>query len=270
MSDIPNPHLGGGEGDLDEIEDDVEIGSPGEGEDTGEDGEGPGGEAGEAGESAGDEGEVEPEPRSRQARPSQSARLRERLAAAERELAEAKGFRQATEQFGAYRQPQGPSPAELERQQQQEAERLSMLSPQEVSAYYYNKGRQELQQTLLMQQLQTEDRIDKRDFDQQAKSSRVHGQYKDAVERELVQERNRGNLRVTREDILHRLVGRDAVDRAARAAPAQRRAAQSRVASQQTRPTGARGDGAAGARGKPGDPAYDEALAIEAMRKGLF
>jgi hypothetical protein len=269
MSDIPNPPPGGEEPDL-EIEDDVEIGSPGEGEDTGEDGEGPGGEAGEAGESAGDEGEVEPEPRPRQGRKSEAQRWRDRAERAEREAAEARGYRQATEQFGAYRQPQGPSPAELERQQQQEAERLSMLSPQEVSAYYYNKGRQELQQTLLMQQLQTEDRIDKRDFDQQARSSRVHGQYKDAVERELVQERNRGNLRVTREDILHRLVGRDAVDRAARAAPAQRRAAQSRVASQQTRPTGARGDGAAGARGKPGDPAYDEALAIEGMRKGYF
>lgn len=259
MSDVPNPD-DFGDGEIDGEVEEIEDGQDGDAQDPGEDGEGADRQA-DAQEGADDE--IEPEPR-RQGRKTEAQRWRERAERAEREAAEARGFRQATEQFGT--RQQGPSPAEIERQQREEQERLAMMSPQEVANYYYQKGQQGFQQALLMQQLQTEDRIDKRDYDQQAKGSRVHAQYRDAVERELVSERNRGNLRVTREDILHRLVGRDAVERAERAAPAQRRTAARRVASQSTRPTGARGDGAPQRKGTWGDPEFDRQMAAEGLR----
>lgn len=265
MSDVPTAQDGGEELDLGEIEEvEGDLSEAGEDQDAGEDGEGAGGEA-DAEEGA--DGDVEPPPR--RGRPSQTQRLRERAERAEREAAEARGFRQAAEQFQA-RQPQQAN-VEAERVAKWETENLPLMAPQEIAAYYYNKGQQQIQQAMLMQQLQTEDRIDKRDFDQQARTSKVHAQYRDEVERELSAERQRGNLRASRDDILHRLVGRDAVSRAARAAPAQKRAATQRVNGQRTQPTNGRGDGSAGGRrGGWGDPEFDARMASEALRKGIF
>jgi len=267
MSDDPKlpPGDGGEELDLGEIEDD------GEGEDAGlpdEAGDQEAADEGEGGEEGG-EGDVEP-PAPRQGRKSQAQRWRERAERAEREAAESRGFRQAAEQFQRF-QPQQQVNAEAERVAKWEVDNLPMMSAQEVAGYYYNKGLQQTQQQMLMQQLQTEDRLDKRDFDSQARTSRVHAQYKDEVERELNAERQRGNLRATRDDILHRLVGRDAIDRASRTASVQRRTAARRVAGAQARPTNGRGDGAAG-RGKQswGDPEFDARMAAEALRKGIF
>ena len=265
MSDDPKlpPEDGGEELDLGEIEeggDQEDAGLPdetGEGEtaDEGADGE------------EGAEGDVEPPPR--QGRKSQAQRWRERAERAEREAAEGRGFQRAAEQL-RQQQPQQHN-QEAERVARWEQDNLPLMSAQEVAGYYYNKGLQQTQQQMLMQQLQTEDRIDRRDFEQQARTSRVHAQYKDEVERELNAERQRGNLRATRDDILHRLVGRDAIGRASRTESTQRRTAARRVAGAQTRPTNGRGDGAAG-RGKQswGDPEFDARMAAEALRKGLF
>lgn len=265
MSDDPKlpPVDGGEELDLGEIE---EV----EGQDAGlygdeavEEGDAP--DEGGDGEEGADE-EVDPSPRRR---PGRSERLREKNAQLERELAEARGFRQAAEQLQRFQPQQQQVNAEAERVARWENENLPMMSAQEISAYYYNKGIQQTQQQMLMQQLQTEDRIDKRDFDQQARTSRVHSQYREEVERELNAERQRGNLRASRDDILHRLVGRDAVQRAARAAPAQRRSAQRRVEGQQTRPTNGRGDGASGGRRPaPGSPEHDEMLVQQYFQGG--
>ena len=266
MSDDPKlpPGDGGEELDLGEIEDEAE------GEDAGlpdEAGEGETPDQGGDGEEGG-EGDVEP-PAPRQGRKSQAQRWRERAERAEREAAEGRGFQRAAEQL-RQQQPLQQN-QEAERIARWEADNLPMMSAQEVAGYYYNKGLQQTQQQMLMQQLQTEDRIDRRDFEQQARTSRVHAQYKDEVERELNAERQRGNLRATRDDILHRLVGRDAIDRASRTASVQRRTAARRVAGAQTRPTNGRGDGAAG-RGKQswGDAEFDARMAAEALRKGIF
>ncbi len=266
MSDDPKlPPEGGEELDLGEIEDGEEddAGLP-EGE--GAEGEGRDDEEGASAEDG--EGDVEP-PAPRQGRKSQAQRWRERAERAEREAAEGRGFQRAAEQL-RQQQPQQQN-QEAERVARWEADNLPMMSAQEVAGYYYNKGLQQTQQQMLMQQLQTEDRIDQRDFNQQARTSRVHAQYKDEVERELNAERQRGNLRATRDDILHRLVGRDAIDRASRTASVQRRTAARRVAGAQARPTNGRGDGAAG-RGKQswGDPEFDARMAAEALRKGIF
>jgi hypothetical protein len=265
MSDDPKlPPEGGEELDLGEIEDEAEDNAGLLDEDESPLGEG---EADADGGEEGAEGDVEPPPR--QGRKSQAQRWRERAERAEREAAEGRGFQRAAEQLRS-QQPQQPN-QEAERLARWEQDNLPLMSAQEVGAYYYNKGMQQSQQQALLQQLTTEDRLDKRDFDQQARTSRVHAQYKDEVERELAAERQRGNLRASRDDILHRLVGRDAITRSERTAGTQRRAAARRVAGAQTRPTNGRGDGAAGrGKGTWGDPEFDARMAAEALRKGLF
>lgn len=269
MSDIPRGEAPPEELDLEGEEDGIDDGAAVEDQGTGEDGEGAGDQA-DAEESADLEDGVAAQPQ-RARRLSQSERLRDRLERTERELAEARGFQRAAEQFRPQQQ-MGPSPAELAEQQRQEAERLALMSPQEVAAHYYQKGQQEFQRALLMQQLASEDRLDKREYDGQARTSRIHQQYRDRVEAELARERNAGNLRANRDDILARLVGRDAMDRATQAAPRQRQAAANRQRQQQARPTNGRGDAAnnGARRGTWGDPEFDARMAAEALRKGIF
>jgi hypothetical protein len=145
-----------------------------------------------------------------------------------------------------------------------------MMSPLEQAEFIANEKAQQFQQAMLFQSLQNEDRLDKRDFDFAARTDRTRAQYKDRVEQELAVERQAGNLRATREDIFYRLYGRDVAERAARAAPRQRRAAAANVARQQTRPGGARGDGASGGRRPaPGTPEDDDRIIEEGFRNGM-
>jgi hypothetical protein len=98
----------------------------------------------------------------------------------------------------------------------------------------------------------------------------VHKRYAQEVEREVAALRARNPYGdVSRQQILQQLVGRDALERAERAAPRQRQTAAARVAGQQTRPTGARSDGqTAGRRPAPGSPEHDDMLADEYFRNG--
>lgn len=267
MSDIPTgPADGGEEIGADEIE--IEDGQDGDGEIPGEDGEGAGSEAG-AEEGSGDEVDAPPQ---RSGRPGRSERYRAENERLRQELAEAKGFQRAAEQFQTQaRAQQGPSPAELAEQHRREQEQLSMMSPQEVAAYYYNKAQREVQQAMLYQSLQTEDRIDKQAYDISATTSKFHRDHKSEVERRLVAERNAGNLRATRATILAQIVGEEAMQRGSADSGRQRSAAAGRVRSQQTRPTNGRSDSAGGGkRGTWGDPEFDARMAAEAMRKGMF
>ncbi len=264
MSDIPNTEDGGEELDLGEIEDEGQEG----------DAEGDGGNEADAGgdddgqeEGQEGEGDVAAAPE-RPRRKTEAQRWRDRAERAEREAAEARGFRQAAEQF-QQRQPQQADPAAQQRALEERANRLAMMSPVEAAEYIANERTQQFQQMLLMQQLQTEDRLDKRDYDQQARTDRMRAQYRERVERELQVERNAGNLRATRDGIFYRLFGQDADERAKRAAPSQRRAAARRVAGAQARPTGARGDGASGGRRPaPGTPEHDDMLVSEFFKSG--
>lgn len=264
MSDIPNADDGGEELDLGEIED--------EGQES--DAEGDGGNEADAGGDDGEEegqgeenGDVAAAPE-RPRRKTEAQRWRDRAERAEREAAEARGFRAAAEQF-QQRQPQQADPAATARAQQERAERLAMMSPVEAAEFIANERAQQFQQALLFQHLQMKDDLDKRDYTQQARSSKMHADYREAVEREFAAERQRGNFQATREEILDRLVGRAARERAERAAPSQRRVAARRVAGAQARPTGARGDGASGGRRHaPGSPEHDEQLVNEYLRSG--
>lgn len=260
MSDLPDPEDGGEELDLGEIEE-AEADEVDAGADDGEEGDA----AGDGAEGQ-EEGDVEPPPR--QGRKSQAQRWRERSERTERELAALKNQFQGFTQASQTRQPQ-LDPAAQARQQEELARQLEMMSPQQVAQYYYQQGQQQIQQAMLMERLQTEDRLDRRDFEIAARSSRLHQQYRDRVEQALQTERQNGNLRASREEILHRLYGQDAIERASRAAPRQRRAAAANVARQQTRPGGARGDGAAGGRRPaPGTPEHDDMLVEQYFKEG--
>jgi hypothetical protein len=265
MSDTPNAEDGGEELDLGEIEEDADEGQEGDAADEGDGGHADGDEGQEEGQEG--DGDVAAAPQ-RTGRKTQAQRWRERAERAEREAAEARGFRAAAEQFQSRAQQQA-DPAAQQRAAEERANRLAMMSPVEAAEYIANERTQQFQQMLLMQQLQTEDRLDKRDYDQQARTDRHRAQYRERVERELQAERQAGNLRATRDGIFFRLFGQDAAERAARAAPGQRRAAARRVAGAQARPTGARGDGASGGRRPaPGTPEHDDMLVSEFFRSG--
>ena len=265
MSDLPEPVDDGGEEfDLGEIEEGETDDAPEAGEHAGEDGADE--EHADDGEEEGQEGDVEPPP-PRRGRPTQAQRLRERLAETERKLAEATGYQRAAEQF-QQRQPQ-VDPMAAARAQQERAERLAMMSPVEAAEFIANEREQRVQQALLYQQLNFKDELDKRDFNQQARNSRDHQRYRDQVESEIARRRQNFDYNTTREEVLQRLVGAAAMERANRAAPAQRRAASRRVAGQTTRPTNARGDGSAGrGRPAPGSEAADDALVAEYFSRG--
>ena len=269
MSDIPkDPIPGDEELDLGEVDEADEADA--EGQDDA-DGEGPSDDGDADEEQAGEEEDVErPAREGRQPgrRETQSQRLRRQNAELQRELAEARGFRDGAEQFRSQPQPQIDYAAQ-QRAQQERADRLALMSPIEAMEFIANEREQRVAYALQQQQVALQDRIDKQAYDQAARGSRVHERYRQDVEKLLASERARGNVGADRESILAYLVGKDAVSRAARAAPAQRKAASGRVASQQTRPTGARGDGSTGGRRPaPGTPEHDDMLIRQHIQAG--
>ncbi len=274
MSDLPeDANPGDEELDLGEIDEAEAEEDGGEG-DAGDAGDGDEGQEEEQQEDAGD---VAAAPSGRQAgkRESQAQRLRRQLEETRQELAEAKGYRNASEQFRAQQSPQVDYAAQ-QRAQQERADRLAIMSPVEVAEFIANERGQQFQQALLQQQVTLQDRIDKQAYDQKAAYSKVRQDYRKRVEELVASERARGNVGVERESVLAYLRGQDqlaaedaALARATRSAPAQRRAAARRVQGQQTRPTGARGDGASGSR-RPaaGSAEDDERIIAEGFAAG--
>lgn len=223
-------------------------------------------------EPGGDEPEDEPgdpqdepqrgETQQRPGRKTQAQRLRERI---ERQDAEHQVLKQQLQTLTQQRQQPAYDPAAAARAQQEENERVALMGPAEAAQYYYQKGQNEFRQAMLGQQLQTQDLIDRQAYDAAARTSRVHRDYRQRVEDLLSGERARGNLAANRTALLAYLVGNDAIERAGKAAPQQRRQANARVAGQQVRPASARGDGARGGRTTPDDA--DERL-LRGVRAG--
>lgn len=214
--------------------------------------------------------ELDEEPQQRQqqqqrrSRPGEATRWRERAAKLEAELAEARGYQRALQERPAA--PPADPYAELRAYQQ----RWSEMAPADAIVEALQYGAQQNQRAMMQAQIATNDRIDKQAYDAEARTSRIHQRYAPEVERMLQSERQRGNYVVTRADILFRLAGMEAVQRASQAAPGQRRAAAARVAGQQTRPGGARSDaGTGGRRPAPGSAQADVELIQDAINRGL-
>jgi hypothetical protein len=185
-----------------------------------------------------------------------------RAADLERQLAEARGFQQGVQA----RQPVDPQAAA--KAEQEFYASLEMMPPAQAYQLLMQRGQQQIGNVVQNLQFQTNERLDKQAYESAARTSRVHQQYRSQVESTLAAERAQGR-NPDREVILKYLVGNDVLERAMRAAPAQRNGAARRVAGQQTRPTGARGDvGRSGRRPQPGTPEHDEMLVNDAIRRG--
>jgi hypothetical protein len=187
----------------------------------------------------------------------------QRAAQLERELAEARGFQQGM-------QARTVDPQAAARAEQEFYASLEMMPPAQAYQALMQRGQQQIGNVVQNLQFQTNERLDKQAYDAAARTSRVHQQYRSQVESTLAAERAAGR-NPDREVILKYLVGNDVLERANRAAPAQRTGAARRVASQRTQPTGARGDVAArgrGARLVPGTPEHDDWLVAEGIRSG--
>lgn len=245
MSDIPAGQPGEEDLDLGEIVDDLEP-EPDDLE-PGVDDEEP----------EPDEGDPEPVAAAPQRRKGEAARYRERLERTERELAELKA-RPAPVAQPAY------DPAAAQRAEAEFNASLDMMAPADAIRAIDQRRTAQFQQVLFNQQNQINDRLDKQAYDAEARTSRVHQQYRQFVEDQLVRERAIGNHGATRADILAWKVGKDAIERANRTAPRQQRAAAGRVSRQQVRPGSTRSDGAAGSRTRPD---ADEAL-LRGVRVG--
>lgn len=175
----------------------------------------------------------------KQGRKGQAERWRERAERLERDIAELKTQRQ---------QPAAPviDPAAQARAEAEKWERRAMMSPVELAQDIQREERAAFTQALLAVRNESQDLIDKQAYELAARTDPRYTKHRQVVEARLAQERAVGNYRATRKDILAYQIGLDALDRPAPAR--QQRAASARVASQTTRPVGARGDVARGGR----------------------
>ncbi len=158
-------------------------------------------------------------------------------------------------------QPRQPAidPAAQARADQEFWASLDLMTPAEAHRAVYNRARNEFAQQFGAQQLSTQEAIDRRDYDAAARTSRIHQQYRQRVEDLIGAERARGNI-VTRDVALNYLVGQDAIARANKVAPAQRRSGAARVSAQTVRPGNGRGDVARGGNRQRNQDSDDEAL----------
>jgi hypothetical protein len=179
------------------------------------------------------------EPQRQRTRRGEEARWRERY---ERELADLRQQVAQPRPQQPYVDPQAQLRAYQDRWNQMALEGRSG----EAMAEMLQLGQQQIQQQTQRVQWDTRDAIDKQAYDSSVRQSALHRSYQPEVERLVASERARGNYAVSREDVLHQLVGRDAVARAARAAPGQVAAGRRRVAAQTTTPGTPRGDVARG------------------------
>ena len=181
----------------------------------------------------------------------------------ERQLAEARGF-----QAGVTARQPAADPQAAQRAEQEFYASLELMAPAQAYQAIVARERQNVGNYVQGIEFRTNDRIDKQTYDIAARSSKVHQQYRSQVESTLAAERAQGR-NPDREVILKFLVGNDVLERAQRAAPAQRAGAARRVAGQRTQPTGARGDvSRTGRRPAPGTPEHDEMVVMQGIREG--
>ena len=231
-------------------------------------GDADGDEQEEEGEEAEDEIAAEPAPR--RGGGSEAVRsVRRRAQEAERELA-ARNAEIAELRAGqrAIEARLANDPQAAARAREEQRQRRELMTPAEIAADVEQSLAQQFLQVRQADQLALHDRLDKQAYDAAARTSRVHRDYGAQVEKLYRDERAAGRY-PDREVLLKYLVGNDVLERANRAAPAQRNGAARRVASQQARPTGGRGDVARqGRRPQPGSLEADIAMVEAALARG--
>ncbi len=243
-----------------EAQDDLDIDLDAEDAEGSEGADGEAAEGDDADPEAEAGGDVEPEPRRRGGGAETPRNLRRRAQEAERALAAEKAERAALDvRLRSLEQRQAVDPAAQARAAAERAERRRMMSPDELAADVTQEIEQRFNGAFQTLQFQHGDQLDLQRYESAAARSKVRADYQPRVEALLASERARGN-NPTRDAIFKYLLGEDTEARAARAAPAQRKAAGARVAAQTTRPGGARGAAVPGRRAPAGSYESDRAL----------
>lgn len=199
----------------------------------------------------------------RQSRPRETIRnLRRRAQDVERTLATERANNDALNrrvQELERNQQRQPDPAQLAREEAEEAARVELMTPAQVARYYAEKSERRLAQALGQVHTQTQDRIDKAAFDALAERDPLLKGVSAQVETILAAERaaGRGTERLIIADFV---IGRQTRERRQAQLEKQRRGANGRVNGQRTRPTGGGGD-APRQTGRQGQDTYEAALA---------
>jgi hypothetical protein len=144
-----------------------------------------------------------------------------------------------------------PTPADPQAAARADAElmeRLRLMDPVDALAEVRRIERENIGRYVSGVETRIMDRVDKQEFDREARTSPARQRLASEVERYIADARRQGNSQVTRETVFHLLYGQE-MDRKARdVAPRQQRQAQRRVAAATTRPGAARGDAVRGRR----------------------
>ena len=202
-----------------------------------------------------------PEPR-RGPRTPEERRVHALRARAREAEAENRRLRTLQEQLLTQTRQPAPPQADPYRQAEAdrlEAERVAMMAPHEVAAYYANRAEQRVQQQLYRAQIEAGDRIDKLTFRQIMATEPAAKRLETQVEQELANHRQQG-MNPTREAIYDLLIGREVRQRAQRQTATQRTAGARRIASQQTAPGGTARSSVPAERGRRRSDDSDEAL----------
>jgi hypothetical protein len=173
----------------------------------------------------------------RRSRENEAVRsARERAQAAEARL-------EALERIVRERQ-QEPDPAQLARQQAEEAERIAMMLPHEAAQYTANKVQQQMERRLLSIQQQQADALDQIKFQGLTARDPRAAKFADDVERVVREQAAQGWI-VPRERALAFVIGEAVLKQGAAAAKKQRTEAAGRVAANTVTRGSAGGDVAA-------------------------
>lgn len=127
------------------------------------------------------------------------------------------------------------------RSQEEENNRVALMSEPERIDHYRQKDRAEMQRELFGLKFQMADTSDKTSFESKAARVPAFAKVQDEVEQILADERRQGR-NPTRENIATHLIGKMAIERATRANGKQGKAAAAGRQRQAARPTGARSD----------------------------
>lgn len=235
----------GGDGEVEEVETEVD----GEADDGA-------GQDGADGEADDDAAEDEQEPPQRQV--ARESRYQRAIREAREAREEARSLRAEFERSRSQPQQPQPDPQAQARAEQEFNERLRLMDPADAIVAVRDRERQTMVQALMQIEGRNIERADKSEWKASVGTSKARARLADEVEAVIAAARARNDYQTTRETVFWTLYGREMESRSRAAAPGQQRAAQRRVASQTTRPASGRGEAGRPAR-RPAEDA-DEAL----------
>lgn len=129
---------------------------------------------------------------------------------------------------------QRPDPITIARQQQEEAERVSLMAPHEVARYYADKATAALHQQQAVFQRQQLDAMDQIAFRGTVASNPLAKRFETRVEQIVGEQRGQG-FTIKRDHALRYAIGEAMMDKASKAAKPQKAAGAARVASNTVR-----------------------------------